>query len=362
MTQPSSKTIDFAKALREELAGSNLPRSFAKLYSHYTRLRAGQEGLASWRAKEAADRLQDAIRLLECAFIERDAGSDRWNDSARRAGALLEWLAIPQLNSEGLPLRLLAAAIYQLANYPALSSGLLNEEYEEGTESNILRALLKAKFPDLLEQLATYWMNNRLSVEQNSTVKTWGDVESLSDELQHRITTEIASSLGILCAKMRWGGSDRLEKAIGKLEALGGVLLYGRDTYSWLLAKLCAEVASVYVNNSLRENVGALSESMSCEGKIALERYLRQCYLDNKTLAWPSQITGIKRLATGESFALCTPTGSGKTAIAELAMLQGLFVESTPQETSSEKLAPLALYLVPSRALATEVESNLSRV
>ena len=140
MTQPSNKSIELAKALREELAGTNLPRSFAKLYSHYTRLRAGQAGLMNWRDKEAGDRLQDAIRLLESAFIEKDAGIDSWNDSARRAGALLEWLAIPQLNSEDLPLRLLAAAVYQLANYPALSSGLLHEAYEEGTESNILRA------------------------------------------------------------------------------------------------------------------------------------------------------------------------------------------------------------------------------
>ncbi|BAZ05960.1 hypothetical protein [Calothrix sp. NIES-3974] len=41
-----------------------------------------------------------------------------------------------------------------------------------------------------------------------------------------------------------------------------------------------------------------------------------------KTLAWRSQICGIERLATAESFALCTPTGSGKTRIAELAILQ----------------------------------------
>ncbi len=362
MTQPGSKTIDVAKALREELAGSNLPRSFAKLYSQYTRLRAGQAGLSSWHAKEATDRLHDAMRLLEGAFIERDAEISSWSDSARRAGAVLEWLALPQLNPEGLPLRLLAAAVYQLANYPALSNGLLNEEYVEGSESSILRVLLKAEFPSLLEQLVTYWAINKQLAEPGSTIIPWQDTEALSDKLQQYVVTETVSSLGVLCAAMRWGGSDRLEKALGKLAALEGVLLYGHDTYSWLLAKLCAEVVSVYVHNSLRHYVDVLSEKMSPTGKTALERYLRKCYQDDKTLAWPSQITGIKRLVTGESFLLCTPTGSGKTTIAELAMLQGLFVENVSEELTPEKPAPLALYLVPSRALAAEVESNLSRV
>src|SRR6266849_6507524 len=117
MTQPSIKSIELARTLREELAGANLPRPFAKLYSLYTRLRAGQAGLSSWHAKESVDRLQDAIRLLDGAFIERDAEISSWSDSARRAGAVLEWLDHPQLNPEGLPLRLLGAAAYQLAGY-----------------------------------------------------------------------------------------------------------------------------------------------------------------------------------------------------------------------------------------------------
>src|SRR6266567_8079951 len=110
MAQPTSEIVKLAEKLRENLAGTNLPRSFARLYSHHTRLRAGQTGLPSWQGEEATDRLNDAIRLLEVAFIERDAGVNNWHDSARRAGALLAWLSLPQLNSNGLPLRLFAAA------------------------------------------------------------------------------------------------------------------------------------------------------------------------------------------------------------------------------------------------------------
>jgi reverse gyrase len=110
----------------------------------------------------------------------------------------------------------------------------------------------------------------------------------------------------------------------------------------------------------MRNHLLRLNEELSDTGRTAIERYLRQSYLRGRVLAWPSQIRGIERLLTNESFALCTPTGSGKTTVAELAILQNLFSQTNVGELSNT--APLALYLVPSRALATEVEANLSRV
>src|SRR6266536_727128 len=156
MTLSTDDIVKLARDLRENFAGSNLPRPLAKLYSQYTRLRAGQSGLPSWQGEETTDRLNDAVGLLEAAFIEKEVENISWRDSARRAGALLEWLSPPQLNANGLPLHLLAAAAYQLAGYPALSSGLLSEKELEATESRILYFLLKAEFSSLFEQLTSY--------------------------------------------------------------------------------------------------------------------------------------------------------------------------------------------------------------
>src|SRR5260221_1082462 len=125
MTLSTDEIVALAKRLRESFAGTNLPRPLAKLYSHYTRIHANQPGLASWQAEDAAERLNDAVGLLEAAFIEKETGSESWRDSARRAGALLEWLSHPQINLEGLPLQFLAAAAYQLSGHPALAIGLL---------------------------------------------------------------------------------------------------------------------------------------------------------------------------------------------------------------------------------------------
>lgn len=364
MALSTDEIVALAKKLRETFAGTNLPPPLAKLYSQYTRLRANQPGLSSWQEEETTERLNDAMGLLEAAFIERERNNENWRDSARRAGALLEWLSLPQLNPHNLPLHLLAAAAYQLAGYPALSSGLLGEGETEATESQILYFLLKAEFPRLLERLTVYWGQNLALINQTHTRFPWQNAEELSLRLQQQVVKETASALGILCAAMRWGENARIQPALEKLAAVGQVLLNGNDSYSWLLAKLCAEVTAVYIQSSLRGYISNLSQKIDVTGSVAFERYLRQSFQRNKTLAWPSQVVGITRLINDESFVLCTPTGSGKTTIAELAILQSLFLQHTPvsEELTSKKSAPIALYLVPSRALAAEVEASLSRV
>src|SRR4051812_4182439 len=105
-------TLTLARQLREGLAEDRLSPPFAKLYSQYTQVRAGQRGLVDWQDAEAASRLNDATRLVEAALIEKEAGLDTWRASIRRAGELLEWLSPPRLNPAQLPLRLLAAAAY----------------------------------------------------------------------------------------------------------------------------------------------------------------------------------------------------------------------------------------------------------
>lgn len=357
------EVLELAADLRRNLAGSTFPRTFSKLYSQHTRLEARQPGLLNWTEAETQECLDDAIRLIEAALTERDGGNKNWQEGTRRAGEILEWLSHPRLNSEGLPTRLLSAAAYQLAGYPAMSTGILNTSSTEAHESQILKYLLKADFPRLLTELAKYWAQTMPTGRTDQHIQ-WDSPEELNTILNLRIVKETMGALGIFCASMRWGDEPRMYRAVDKMKSIGNLLLHSYDPYSWLLARLCAEVAVVYDSTSKRHNLLPLSESMSKTGQTALERYLRQCYYYNKSLAWPSQVKGIEKLLEGKSFALCTPTGSGKTSIAELAILQSLFTEPSDGDNTSllTNPAPLVIYLVPSRALAAEVESALTRV
>lgn len=371
-TTPTTETLALAAQLRQNLVGRGLPPDLAKLYSQHTRLLASQPGLSGWRLDEATARLQDAILLLEAGFVEREGREDRWIESLRRVGEILEWLAHPELNPEQLPLHLLAAAAYQLAGYPARATGLLNSASLSATgqasESQILRALLKADFPELLQQLTAYWA--RSVIEQRSSYDmNWQDADRLTANVQEMVTRETASALGVLCGFMRWGEASRIEKALNKILSISHLMLQGHNEYSWLLARLCYEATASFLAGSLRSALAELGTSLAEDGRKAIERYIRLNYLSSRSLVWPSQQAGIRRLFEQNSFALCTPTGSGKTTIAEIAILQSLF-SNEDEDTgangfisfTSFKSAPLVIYMVPSRALAAEVESRLSRV
>jgi hypothetical protein len=272
----------------------------------------------------------------------------------RRAAELLEWLSHPRLEPDGIPVRLLAAAAYQLAGYPARAAGLLR--FSENARGGPLSALLRGDFPQLLNLLADYWSANARAAAATPEIE-WESEEETTADLRKLVELETSSALGVLCAAMRWGGADRVQLAIEKLIAVSEVMLNSQDRFSWLFAKLVAETAQTFISNSLRTAVQWLPERLGEDGDIAVERYSRQAYQSCKTQAWPSQARGIARLAVNDSFVLCTPTGSGKTTVAEIAILQSLF--------SGQLLpgaAPLVMYLVPSRALAAEVEAKLSRV
>jgi DEAD/DEAH box helicase len=356
MADERNGVLDLARSVSQRLAGGALTPASAKLYSQHTRLDAGQPGLR-WRSNETASRLEDAVRLVDAAFVRRRAGDAQWSDAMLRAAELLEWLSHPLLNAEDLPLGLLAASAYQLAGYPARAAGLLSVAGESGPQSGPLHSLLRGDFPSLLKSLTRIWATTARRPGSSIDIE-WSDDATVQSHLRRLVEDETNSALGIVCAAMRWGTNDRVAAALDKLTAVAKFMLNGEDRYSWLLAKLVAETGRTFIETSLRENLDWLAVQLNESGGLAVERYFRQAYQNCKTQAWPSQQRGIEELAQGNSFVLCTPTGSGKTTVAEIAILQRLF---SPNDNTVIQLAPLVMYLVPKRALAAEVEAKLLR-
>jgi hypothetical protein len=159
--------------------------------------------LTGWRDGEASERLNDAVRLLDAAFVERDSGGQEWQDSVRRAAELLEWLSLPLLTPHNVPLRLLSAAAYQIAGYPARSTGLLHKTEYLNAESKILANFLRADFPNLLSSLTEYWGSNFASPALEVRSLDQGDSDTFSENFHREIVAETASALGILCAAFR---------------------------------------------------------------------------------------------------------------------------------------------------------------
>jgi len=205
MPRAAEQAIDLARDIYLQLAGEALTPAAAKLYSQHTRVTTKQASLALWRPDEANERLDDAVRLIEAAFIKREAGDSDWHLGMRRAGELLEWLAHPEFKLEDTPIRMLAAAAYQVAGYPAMSASLLDRGFtDDRNESTILRALLKSDFPTLLTEIAAYWQTYKLIDLRTGTFDFSSD-DTEKHGTEDWVVRQIVSALGVLCAQARWG-------------------------------------------------------------------------------------------------------------------------------------------------------------
>lgn len=360
------EAVQSAREVRETFAGGPLPAPIARLYSQHTRLSTGQPSLSHWTLRDSFQRVNDAVRLIEAALVERDAGDAAWTRGMLRGAEILEWLAHPENGLENIPLRLLAAAAYQVAGYPARAMGLIDSAPASSSESLILAALLRADFPILVRRILVFWRQGRQTRFTDAPRNHDQEADRINDSIGEAATIETVRAFGVLCSELRWGEEIRLQSALNKLRSISSLFLHSNDPYSWLLARLCAEIMAVYRGTSLRATGSQLRAEMSRDGLAVLERYFRSAFLGGRSIAWPSQIAGVTRLGRYESFALCTPTGSGKTVVAELAILQALFHRDEDNGVGDDLSdpsfrAPIAMYLVPSRALAGEVEAKLTR-
>lgn len=345
-----------AEKASARLSAEALTPQEARLYSQFTRMLWGGASL-KWDSEAELAHLMEAVRLIHCAQTIRESGGDRWERPLLRAAELFEWLAGASRDEPRPRLRAISSAAYQLSGYPARARSLLPNATPDGG-GDPLSPFLRSDFVGLQEALLSFWgsaYHGIQSVSEPSAARGGSDAAAT---LPTRLSAELAAALGVLSAEVRWGGVPRLEAALEKLRALSNFQLLGEQPDAWLLSHLIAEVGRRYATTSVRKSIAPLMPLVGPEGAGAMERYARASVIGGRALTWPSQQKGIERLAEGGSFALCTPTGSGKTLIAELAIIVGLFgAASQPAKT-----APLILYLSPSRALAAEVESRLAQV
>ncbi len=352
---PTPGAIQIATELRSRLAGTALTPGQAKLYSQRIRRDMGQAGLASFSPNDVFSYLEEAMFLVECALIERGADpSGKWRDGVKRAGEILEWLSQSDLKPAGIPMHFLTAGAYQLAGFPAMALGHLQHMPNNEPVSSLLQRFLCGDFPATLEAVQLYWRDQHV-LEHLDRVPA-ADMTILA--IRHTVMC-----IGTICTYFRTGSIGLVERALNKLDSLASGFLYSRDAYSYLLARLTAETCRRYVGACLWSEIGELSAVSTPRAGQAFDQFARAAFINRRQLVWPAQAVGIARLREGTSFVLCTPTGSGKTSVATLAIVQGLFAEPQFQIAGLEGLEPgsLILYLVPSRALAAEVEWRLSQ-
>lgn len=336
-------------ALENEIS-ANQARSYVRC------LQVGwQVDTIGWSLADSEGQLADARRLLQAAEIFAEIeGYDASHaiDCYRRAGEILEWLARSNDGTKMLaPIELLAGAAFQLGGLPAMASGLLSQLNLEENGPQLFAAFLRADFDAVLTLAMAFWeqhpdltaadASRRILEEQND------------DRLAWYFTVELVRALGLFADSVRRGDDVRLAKAAAKLKALDSMAVRTFSDDVSLLIALLRQAGERFTAASIYRSARAL-------GKLNVERmprmlaFARDQFARGRGILWSSQQAGITRLLENSSFALCTPTGSGKTLVANLGLVKELLLRDHGE------VMPLALYVVPSRALAGEVEAKLT--
>lgn len=362
MPELDAERLEVADALRRALAIENeLSRPQARAYVRCLQT-TWQVPAIQWAEQESIRQLADARRLLHAAHIFREiegAGSARAIDCFRRTGEILEWLsrAADTLRTI-VPIELLAAAAYQLGGLPAMASGLLRQITAEHDGVALYSAFLRADFDDVIRLSSAFWSAHPDLTALDASLRLAqpgveiDELDEEDDRVGWFFTVELVRSLGLIADSLRRGDDARLETAMTKLHALDEMAARTFSDDASLVLSLMRQVADSYKAASIYRPLTALA-ALNPDRRGKLMAYARDQFSRGRGILWTSQLHGLDRLLRDSSFALCTPTGSGKTLVANMALVKELLLRE------HDGIAPLAIYLVPSRALAGEVETKL---
>jgi hypothetical protein len=307
-----------------------------------------------WSGGDSVTQLSDAKRLIHAADIYSSIeGWDSENARLcyRRAGELLEWLARSGDDFRAQDhIELLAAAAFQLGGLPAMASSLLSLADLEDDGELLYSRFLQADFDAVVRQTNRFWRQHPELTDREAPARLLN--EETPEKLSWYITTELVRCIGLIADTLRRGDDNRLAQGLQKLKALDAVVARTFSEETSLLVSLLHAVARNFDAFSIYKPMVELAAGQTLNLQ-RLRGIARNQFSRGRGVLWSSQRQGLKRLVAESSFALCTPTGSGKTLVANLALVKELLLRP------SDGLAPLALYLVPSRALAGEVEAKL---
>lgn len=349
--------LDLARAIKDDLAQEQtLSAIQARSFVRCLQTDWNVETIL-WNDRDSDAILQQARHLIRAGKVLSTVGEGHPEEASlafRRAGELLEWLARARDKvGEEIPTALIAAGCYQLGGLPAMASGLLRQVVSDDRGSRLFADFLKADFDAVLRHTASFWRDNRELTRRGVERQFFG--EDTEGTVTWFGTVELVRCIGLAAQTLRRGDTARFSVALDRLCDVERLLVRTSPDDVALLAfflrSACARFGKSTIYDPLRR-LGALNPARL----MHVNQFARRQYARGRGILWQSQQQGIQRLLDNSSFALCTPTGSGKTLVANLAILKELLILSD----ENALLAPLALYIVPSRALAGEVEAKLT--
>jgi hypothetical protein len=320
-------------------------------------------------------RINDLVRIAELTRSPRERREDP-GDLPSVAQTYADLAASMELgNSRRVELLALAASSWSLAGYQANASAVA-VQYMQEIDSETGRAPLEAEVtaaaaPAAIAVLAGAILRRdvnevaRLGAIADLAVRGIGRrfVEEAGQDWLDPVDTAVLAAYGLVARAARalarfWRVGDRTagQRATEDVRGAAKLMLDAAVVDTWVLVDNLAHVVEDVVATSpwrlLRRTP---------RWNALWKRYLRSLALGDRPVVqvWPSQRNVLDAgllEAPAPNLTVTMPTSAGKTRLAEWAIIHAL-----SDRRGDDGNSKLAVYVVPSRALAGEIERNLSR-
>ena len=275
--------------------------------------------------------------LLSIAFVAKKENPEDADRLFSLAGELLEYVYHNDLLAQNRDYYLLLASlVYYNGRQYSKSYLLLSGNVKTFSQlSYIISLFLKKNFYQLEHELAR-WM-----IFSN---------EEMTNERQV-YTKMVAMSLSSILRYLQYGDDLYQSKSVELLDDAKSLAWLDRNMSLWWILHLLQNIIKKYLSNSLWS---ALNFSDDMLGGEVYRKYIHNLIFGHRIPVvelFPSQILAVQNGLTQDKCVISLPTSSGKTRIAEIAIVKQLTVSPDSK----------VLYLAPFRSLAYEIEEVMSR-
>ena len=283
---------------------------------------------------------------------------------------------LPRADPERVELLAISASMWSLAGYQA-NAATLAKTFQREADDLFLRGDLPspAQPPYRIAQLAGAILQRDIEEVARRGASTQVQLGDLGSRIVGAVEEGEAdpADIAVLAAyglagraarslATLWRTGDRAagRMAVRDLEQASSVLLSASVVDTWTLVDCIAHV----VEDIVATSPWLLLRHSTSWGRTWTQ-YLKALVLSGRpiTQVWPSQRAALNAGlldAPARNLAATMPTSAGKTHIAEWAILHALATATELDELWRQLMPDLAVYVVPTRALAAQVERHLA--
>jgi len=285
---------------------------------------------------ESIDRIAYSYLSIGCYFAEYGK-YDEAIDALNKAAIAIEYNHSPEQNKT------------YISSFHILIGALAY--YASCQYSKAFILLKETKFDKAISFLLYQFLSKQyraLSINLNSILL---NSEYISDEYDRIYNVFMAKALSCLLFYLQYGDSHQLEECVEILDDAIELSAIDEDPSLWWIFRLFRIIVKEFSKSSLWSNLSLLSIP---ERRTTVDDFISNfVFKDRNPIVelFISQRQSLEKVLSSAGAVVSLPTSSGKTRVAEIAILQSLL--DNPHSH--------ILYLAPFRSLAFEIEGTLSQ-